>query len=80
LADEAYLWLVACLWVTTKQGEEVLPLLTQAAPWYLDGGEPWENFRILPEFDDVRDDLQFAQTAQVETKVALLTAYLVLSG
>ena len=57
-------WLAACLWAITKQREEVLPLLTQAAHRYLNGGKPWENFRTLPEFDDVRDDLQFAQAAE----------------
>jgi len=71
LAHETYLWLAACLWATTKQRAEVLPLLTQAAHRYLDGGEPWDNFRTLPEFDDVRDDPQFMQAARVKTQAVL---------
>ena len=65
MAHEPYLWLAASLWVTIKQRQEVLLLLTQAAHRYHYGGKPWENFRTLPEFDDVRDDPQFAQAAEV---------------
>jgi len=71
MAHEPYLWLAACLWATTKQREKVLPFLVQAAHRDTDGGEPWENFRALPEFDDVRDDPEFAQAARVVTKVVL---------
>jgi len=39
--------------------------------FHLYGGEPWENFRSLPEFDDVRDDPEFMQAARVETKAVL---------
>ena len=65
MAHEPYLWLAACLWATMKRRQEVFPLLIQAAHRYRYGGEPWESFRTLPEFDDVRDDPQFAQAAQV---------------
>ncbi len=71
MPHEPYLWLAACLWATTKQREKVLPLLIQAAHRYLGGGKPWETFRSLPEFDDVRDDPEFAQAAQVETQAVL---------
>jgi tetratricopeptide (TPR) repeat protein len=71
MVHEPYLWLAACLWATTKQREEVLPLLVQAVHRYPDGGEPWENFRTLPEFDDVRDDPEFMQAARVVTEEVL---------
>jgi hypothetical protein len=62
---DAYIWLAASLWATTHQKELVLPYLTQAAQRYSDGGEPWEHFRSLREFQDVQQDQDFQQASQV---------------
>ncbi len=62
---EPFLWLAASLWASTKRREEVVPLLSQAAQRYNDGGEPWQHFRTLPEFHEVQNDPQFEHASRV---------------
>jgi tetratricopeptide (TPR) repeat protein len=57
-SPHTYLWLAASLWATTKQRTEVLPLLTQVAQRYPGVGQ---QYRQLPEFQDVMNDPQFGQ-------------------
>jgi tetratricopeptide (TPR) repeat protein len=55
----SYVWLAASLWMTTRQRQQVFPLLQQAAARYDGVGKPWEQFRMLPEFQDVQNDKEF---------------------
>jgi tetratricopeptide (TPR) repeat protein len=55
----SYVWLAASLWMTTRQREQTFPLLQQAAARYDGPGKPWEQFRKLPEFQDVKNDKEF---------------------
>jgi tetratricopeptide (TPR) repeat protein len=57
-----YLWLAASLWATVKDRDEVLSLLASATHLYA-GGQPWDYYRELPEFEDVCYDSQIFQAA-----------------
>ena len=55
-----YAWLAASLWATTKNREEVLALLREAAARFEGTGDrAWQTLRHLPEFHELQDDPAF---------------------
>jgi tetratricopeptide (TPR) repeat protein len=61
--EHTYLWLAASLWATTKDRDEVLAVLQQGARLATgnrgSGSLGYDNWKILPEFQDVLNDPAF---------------------